>query len=132
MAEIEDQGQGKLKSGFQKLKEKIGRAIEDAASLEVTTFTGDFSFSTKQVVQAGVDRFEINNVLKGMAVQNQTDLRLIAYTNVKIDADVSTIVKSDLSPGDEELLKLHREMMQSSKDSRQAVISMVTGMIKGK
>lgn len=132
MAETEDAGQGKLKSGFQKLKEKIGKAIEDAASLEVTTFTGDFTFKTKQVVQADVDKFEINNVLKGMAVQNQTDLRLIAYTNVKIDADVSTIVKSDLSPGDEELLKLHKEMMQSSKDSRQAVISMVTGMIKGK
>lgn len=132
MTETEEQTQGKLKTGFQKLKEKIGKAIEDAASLEVTTFTGDFTFSTKEVIQANVDKFEINNVLKGMAVQNHTNLKLIAYTNVKIDADVSTIVKSDLSPGDEELLKLHKEMMQSSKDSRQAVISMVTGMIKGK
>ncbi len=121
---------GKLKSGFQKLMSKIGDAIEDAASLEVTTFTGDFSFSTKQVVQSGVDKFEINNVLKGMSVQNQTDINLVAYTNVKIDADVSTIVKSDLSEADKNLLDLHAKMMESSKNSRKAVIEMVTNLIK--
>ncbi|MEJ2594968.1 MAG: hypothetical protein P8100_07545 [bacterium] len=121
---------GKLKSGFQKLMSKIGDAIEDAASLEVTTFTGDFSFKTKQVVQSGVDKFEINNVLKGMSVQNQTDINLVAYTNVKIDADVSTIVKSDLSVADKNLLDLHAQMMESSKNSRKAVIEMVTNLIK--
>jgi hypothetical protein len=121
----------KLKTGFGKLMAKIGDVIEDVASLEVTTFTGDFSFSTKQVVQGGVDKFEINNVLKSMAIQNKTDINLVAYTNVKIDADVSTIVKSDLSTSDEDLLKLHSQMMESSKASRQAVIEMVTNMIKG-
>lgn len=131
MADNTTDSKGKLKSGFQRLMSKIGDAIEDAASLEVTTFTGDFSFSTKQVVQSGVDKFEINNVLKGMSVQNQTDIKLVAYTNVKIDADVSTIVKSDLSPGDSDILKLHAEMMESSKTSRKAVIDMVTNLIKG-
>ena len=131
MADANEEAQGKLKKGLTNLKNKIAKAIEDAASLEVTTFTGDFTFNTKQIVQADVDKFEINSVLKGMAVQNQTNLKLVAYTNVKIDADVSTIVKSDLSEGDADLLKLHMEMMQSSKDARQAVIGMVTGMIKG-
>jgi hypothetical protein len=121
----------KLKTGFQKLMSKIGDAIEDAASLEVTTFTGDFSFKTKQIVKGDVDKFEINNVLKGMAVKNQTDIKLVAYTNVKIDADVSTIVKSDLSESDADLLKLHAQMMESSKSSRKAVIDMVANMIKG-
>lgn len=131
MAENTTDSKGKLKNGFQRLMSKIGDAIEDAASLEVTTFTGDFTFSTKQVVQSGVDKFEINKVLKGMAVQNQTDIKLVAYTNVKIDADVSTIVKSDLSESDAHLLKLHAQMMESSKASRKAVIDMVANMIKG-
>ena len=130
MADNTTESKGKLKSGFQRLMSKIGEAIEDAASLEVTTFTGDFSFSTKQIIQSGEDKFEINNVLKGMSVQNQTDIKLVAYTNVKIDADVSTIVKSDLSPGDSDILKLHAEMMESSKTSRKAVIDMVTNLIK--
>jgi len=131
MPENTTDNKGKLKSGFQRLMSKIGDAIEDAASLEVTTFTGDFSFSTKQVVQSGVDKFEINNVLKGMSVQNQTDIKLVAYTNVKIDADVSTIVKSDLSDADADILTLHAQMMESSKTSRKAVIDMVTNLIKG-
>lgn len=131
MPEDNTESKAKLKSGFQKLMSKIGDAIDDIASLEVTTFTGDFSFSTRQVVQADVNKFKINSVLKGMAIQNQTDIKLVAYTNIKIDADVSTIVKSDLSESDTELLKLHQQMMESSKESRKAVIEMVTNMIKG-
>jgi len=131
MADNNTDSKGKLKSGFQRLMSKIGDAIEDAASLEVTTFTGDFTFNTRQVVNAGVDKFEINKVLKGMAVQNQTDIKLVAYTNVKIDSDVSTIVKSDLSDSDTHLLDLHAQMMESSKASRRAVIEMVTNLIKG-
>lgn len=131
MPEDNAESKAKLKNGFQKLMSKIGDAIDDIASLEVTTFTGDFSFSTRQVVQADVNKFKINSVLKGMAIQNQTDIKLVAYTNIKIDADVSTIVKSDLSESDTELLKLHQQMMESSKESRRAVIEMVTNMIKG-
>jgi hypothetical protein len=130
MADVTEDSKAKLKTGFQRLMAKIGDVIEDVASLEVTTFTGDFSFKTRQVVQADVDKFEINNVLKGMSVENQTDIHLVAYTNVKIDSDVSTIVKSDLAPGDAELLKLHQQMMESSKDSRRAVIEMVVNLIK--
>ncbi len=131
MPEDNTESKAKLKNGFQKLMSKIGDAIDDIASLEVTTFTGDFTFNTRQVVQADVNKFKINNVLKGMAVQNHTDIKLVAYTNIKIDADVSTIVKSDLSESDTELLKLHHQMMESSKESRRAVIEMVTNMIKG-
>ena len=131
MAENTTDSKGKLKKGFQRLMSKIGDAIEDAASLEVTTFTGDFSFKSSQVVQAGVDKFEISKVLKNMSVKNQTDIKLVAYTNVKIDADVSTIVKSDLSESDTDLLNLHAQMMESSKASRKAVIEMVTNLIRG-
>lgn len=131
MPDDNTESKARLKSGFQKMMSKIGEVIEDVASLEVTTFTGDFSFNTRQVVQADVNKFRINNVLKSMSVQNQTDIKLVAYTNIKIDADVSTIVKSDLSESDTELLKLHQQMMESSKESRRAVIEMVTSMIKG-
>jgi hypothetical protein len=131
MPEVSTEGKAKLKTGFQNLMSKIGDVIENLASLEVTTFTGDFSFKTKQIVQSDVNKFRINSVLKGMAVQNQTDIKLIAYTNVKIDSDVSTIVKSDLSDSDTELLKLHNQMMESSKESRKAVIEMVSNMIRG-
>jgi len=119
----------KLQSGFKRLIAKIGDVIEDAASLEVTTFTGDFSYKTNQVINNGEDKMEINNVLKNLAVKNQTDLDLVAYTNVKIDSDVSTIVKSNLTEKDAELLKVHMEMLKSSKESRKAVIDMVKDLL---
>lgn len=123
-------GQKKLKSGFQKLMSNIGEAIADAASLEVSTFTGDFTYTANQLVSNDVDKARIKNVLRNMTLASATELKLVAYTNVKIDSDVTTFVKSDLSQDDNELLKLHKEMIESSKTSRQAMINMVKEMAK--
>jgi hypothetical protein len=123
-------GEQKLKTGFQRLLSKIGSVIEDAATLEVSTFTGDFTYKTSQVVSNDVDKVRINKVLQKMTLENNTELRLVAYTNVKIDSDVTTIVKSNLSEDDNELLKLHKEMIESSKEARQSVINLVQGLIK--
>jgi ATP-dependent Zn protease len=123
-------GEQKLKTGFQRLLAKIGDVIEDAATLEVSTFTGDFTYKATQVVSNDVDKVRINKVLQKMTLENNTELKLVAYTNVKIDSDVTTIVKSNLSEDDNELLKLHKEMIESSKEARQHVINMVQGLIK--
>jgi hypothetical protein len=128
--EINKTGQKKLKTGFQKLLSNIGDVIADAASLEVSTFTGDFVYKANQVVSNDVNKVRINNVLKQMAMEGNTELTLVAYTNIKIDSDVTTFVKSDLSQDDNEILKLHKEMIASSKESRQAVITMVKDLIK--
>lgn len=128
--EINKTGQKKLKTGFQKLLSNIGDVIADAASLEVSTFTGDFVYKASQVVNNDVNKVRINNVLKQMTLEGTTDLKLLAYTNVKIDSDVTTFVKSDLSADDSEILKLHKEMIAASKESRLAVISMVKDLIK--
>lgn len=125
-----DEGKNSLKKGFASLFRKIGNVIEDAASLEVTTFTGNFEYKVSDVVKNNVDKVQIENVLKTLTVHSNAKLELVAYTNVKIDSDVSTIVKKDLTADDQELLKLHKEMMQSSKDARQAVIAMVKDLIK--
>ncbi len=123
-------GQKNLKNGFQKLLSNIGEVIADAASLEVVTFSGDFNYKAKQVITNDVNKVRINNVLKLMTLESEVDLKLVAYTNIKIDSDVTTFVKSDLSQDDNDLLKLHMEMIESSKTSRQAVINMVKDLIK--
>jgi hypothetical protein len=124
-----DKGKEKLKGGFSRLLSNIGKTIADAASLEVTTFTGTFKYEASKVIRNGVNKVEIENVLKQLTVDNKTDLHLVAYTNVKIDSDISTIVKDDLSEKDAELMKLHMEMLKTSKESREAVISLVKGLL---
>ena len=123
-------GQKSLKNGFQKLLSNIGEVIADAASLEVVTFSGDFNYKGSQVIKNDANKVRINNVLKLMTLDSDVDLKLVAYTNIKIDSDVTTFVKSDLSQDDNDLLKLHMEMIESSKTSRQAVINMVKDLIK--
>lgn len=125
-----NEGKEKLKGGFVNLLKKIGEVIEDAASLEVTTFTGNFEYKISDVIKNDVGKVRIENVLKSLTVQNQSHLQLVAYTNVKIDSDVSTIVKSDLSAADEELLKLHKDMLNSSKEARESVIKLVMDLVK--
>lgn len=127
--DIKAAGKEKLQSGFRGFIQKVGEVIEDAASLEVTTFTGNFTYKAQQLVHNGVDKVEINKVLKSLTVDNNTDLTLVAYTKVSIDSDVNTIVKSNLSESDAEILKLHKEMMQSSKDSRTAIVDMVLKLV---
>jgi len=127
--EVTDNGKEKLRSGFGNLMRNIGAQIADAASLEVTTFTGNFEYKVSDVVRNDVDKVQVENVLRSLTVQNQSTLQLVAFTSVKIDSDVSTIVKKDLSPADEELLKLHKDMITSAKESRQAFIKMVTDLL---
>lgn len=130
MAEVnEDSGTTKLKGGFSKLLSGIGEKIADAASLEVATFSGNFVYKGSDIIKNGVDKVEIANVLKQLTITGNVDLQLVAYTNVKIDSDVSSIVKDDLSEADRELLALHKDMLQTSKESRAAVIEMVKGLI---
>lgn len=127
--EVTDNGKEKLRSGFGNLMRNIGEQIADAASLEVTTFTGSFEYKVSDVVRNDVDKVQIEKVLKSLTVQNQSNLQLVAFTSVKIDSDVSTIVKKDLSAADEELLKLHKDMITSAKESRQAFIKLVTDLL---
>lgn len=133
MAEVKDDaGTKKLKGGFSKLMSSIGEKVADAASLEVATFSGNFVYKGSDIIKNGVDKVEITNVLKQLTITGNVDLQLIAYTNVKIDSDISTIVKDDLSEADQELLSLHKDMLKTSKESRAAVIDMVKGLIAGK
>lgn len=123
------EGQEKLQKGFTGLLSKIGDVIADAAALDVTTFTGDFTYQANSIINNGADKAEISNVLRKMALKSQTDIQLVAHTSVKIDADVSTIVKKNLTETDRELLKLHQEMITASREARRSIISMVTDLL---
>ncbi|MCE7991547.1 MAG: hypothetical protein HEP71_06185 [Roseivirga sp.] len=130
MPEQVDQGKDQLKKGFKGLLSKIGSAIEDAATLEVTTFSGNFEYKASDVIKNNVNKVQIENVLKTMATQSDVNLTLVAYTNVKIDSDVTTFVKGNLTSEQNELLALHKDMLESSKEARQSVINLVKGLIK--
>ena len=122
-------GKKQLESGFQAFLKNIGDKIQDATSLDVATFTGDFTLQSNQMINNNQDKAEISNILKSMTVKNKTDLQLVAYTSVKIDADVTTIVKNNLNDSEQKLLELHKEMIASSRESRQVIIDMIQKLL---
>ena len=121
-----------LETAFNKFKEKIGKAVEDAASLEVTTFTGDFSYKSSDFISgvAQESKFDIADVVSKLAMKTDVDMQLVAYTKISIDSDTVNIVKDDLSAEDAELVELHKTMVEAAQKSRAAIIEMVQKLVK--
>ncbi len=120
-----------LETAFNKFKEKIGKAVEDAASLEVATFTGDFSYKAAELVSGdGNSKFDIADIASKLDMKANVDMQLVAYTKINIDSDTVNIVKSDLSAEDAELVDLHKTMIEAAQKSRSAIIEMVQKLVK--
>ncbi len=119
----------KLKDAFEDLKNNIAEKIKDASSLEVTTLTGDINFKVSDVVKSEDNKFDIEQILKQVNAQAMVDLKLVAYSIIKIDGDQANIVKSNLTPEEKELLEFHKNMIEASQSSRKAIVDMIKGLI---
>ncbi|MDW7691752.1 hypothetical protein R9C00_16595 [Flammeovirgaceae bacterium SG7u.111] len=127
---MSSQNEQKVVKGFQKLLGDIGEAIGDAASLEVSTFTGNFQYKVSEVVKNDTDRARVDQVLKKMtSVKGEVDLKLFAFTSIKIDSDVTNIVRDDISEADKELLTLHKDMIAESREARANIFEMVKNLV---
>lgn len=123
-------GEKKVGKGFKKLLGNIGDAIEDAASLEVSTFTGQFNYKVNEAIRNEEDRARVDRILKKMTLKGNVDLDLFAFTSIKIDADVTSIVKPDFkTEADKDLLAFHKEMLSESRAARKEIISTVKDLV---
>lgn len=116
-----------IAQAFNKLKDDIAKKINDAASLEVVTFTGTYTMKTNQAV-SGDNTFDIDQVLQKLKSDINSDLNLVAYSTIKLDGDQINIVKENLNSEQMELVKFHREMIEASQNSRKAIFDMIKGL----
>ncbi|HAA10937.1 MAG TPA: hypothetical protein DCE41_04235 [Cytophagales bacterium] len=125
-----------LKTAVANLKAKISDKIEDAASLEVATFSGTFEIETSSLIgqtkeDGSVDKFSVEKVLSSINSSTvNSKLSLVAYSLIKLDGDQANIVKSTLNEQEKELVNFHRQMIEASQKSRQAIVDMVAGLLK--
>ncbi|MFY0598624.1 MAG: hypothetical protein JXR03_03060 [Cyclobacteriaceae bacterium] len=125
-----DSGEKSVNKGFKKLLKNIGSAIEDAASLEVSTFTGEFNYKVNETIKNEVDRARVDQILKKMTLNGSVDLDLFAFTSIKIDSDVTSIVKPDINTEtDKDLLAFHKEMLTESRAARKEIINTVKDLV---
>ena len=119
-----------LKTGLKNLANKIGDAIDDLASLEVTTYTGNFSLSINDIKENEENKpFKIKSLLQSSPTALDAKLELVAYSRFEIDSDASNIVKSDLTEQDKTLLEAHQAMVESAMTARKSTLEMITNLI---
>ncbi|MCO6357508.1 hypothetical protein BXY85_2853 [Roseivirga pacifica] len=119
----------KLGDGLKNLADKIGDAIDDLASLEVTTYTGDFTLTFSDFKEQGDSPFKVKSLLDSTSATLESKLDLVAYSRFEIDSDASNIVKSNLTSQDQTLIQAHQAMVQSAMEARKATFEMITNMV---
>jgi hypothetical protein len=93
----------------------LGKAVEDAMTLEVRTYV-----SSKPLTAAAVDR---------AALARDGDLR--AFTRIEIDGDVDAVVPERDGAIDTALWSLHVELVKQAQAARAETIKMVLSSISG-
>ena len=116
------------------LKEKVAEIVEDIATLDVLTLTGELTL-TEPKTENGRSRLDLSELYEALvqATQKRTQggtevaatLEVVAFTHIDFDKDVCQFVKSN---PDEAILKSHRDMVQASQDARRAVIEMAANV----
>jgi hypothetical protein len=108
-----------LQTMVSKLSDFLGKALDDAATLEVSTYVSDDIASVEYKDGAF------------------TNTRLRAVTRVKIDGDTMVVVPETDGEVDADLWKIHLEMLQQAQTSRTelvktavSAVSGLTGMLK--
>lgn len=119
----------KLGDCLKNLADKIGDAIDDLASLEVTTYTGNFNLSFSDLKEEGDSPFKIKSLLDSTSADLNSELELVAYSRFEIDSDASNIVKSNLTEQDQTLIKAHQAMVDSAMAARKSTFEMITNMV---
>jgi len=119
-----------ISEGLQSLRDKVGAVIDDLASLEVTTYSGNFTLSFADIKEEGSDVFKIKSLLSTSQLSLNTKLQLVAYSRFEIDSDASNIVRSDLSDGDKVLLEAHTELVKAAQESRKAIFDFAKSLVK--
>jgi hypothetical protein len=102
-----------LQTMVSKLTDFLGKALDDAASLEVSTYVSDDIESVK---------YEDGEF---------TNTKLRALTRVKIDGDTMVVVPESDGDVDADLWKIHLEMLQQAQASRAELVKTAVSAVSG-
>ena len=125
-----------------KISERIGRFVEDVASLDVITLTGKIELVANpakidppQGAQGKKLSFSwdglFDKVVAGLDPANANKLTVLAYTHAEFDSDAVIFVQEGLSPENRELLSTHHAAVEAAQKSRIEAVRVVTDLLGG-
>lgn len=103
-----------------KLKKTVTAALEDLATLEVASFTGN------QIDLTGKDSKQVFSTIKN----SLTTSTLVGYSRFEVEGDAMNYVNSDLGEDKKYLIDGHNTMVEGAQKSRKDFFDFVLKVIK--
>lgn len=115
------------KTTLQDALSKLGELTADFSSLEVMTYSGDIQAVLKSDKE-GIDWDGL--FTKAAGAQGQGTLKLVAATRVLFDGDTQNFRTQEKLERVDELLQLHDQAVESSRQARHALIQFFADGLK--
>lgn len=106
------------------LKEKLESVVEDLATLEVATFTGETVEGLDSVDSTSSK--EIFSTIRGQL----TSATLVGYSRYELEGDVISYVNSDLGEEKKYLLDNHATLVEGGQKSRKELFDFFLSVLK--
>jgi hypothetical protein len=114
------------------LKSRIRNFVNDVATLDVITLTGDITLVANQYDPVA-KKFNWDDLFSSIAAKmkaaDASKLEIVAYTHAEWDLDSVNFVRKDLSDGDKDLLAAHNAAVEAAQKSRFEAVKVVAGLL---
>lgn len=119
----------KIQEKFNNIIDNIKEEVVDFTTLDVVTLTGNL----KSVIKEGEGTESVMSIEEILQQKgdNQGDVKVLAFTRVNLDQDVTQYVMEGLSDEQQKMYELHKATVESSKESRQAFIKFIKEVVTG-
>lgn len=113
-------------SVIKKIADSIADKVEDFSEINVHTYSGTLEITPGN--NPDPDKI-LKNAFDGAVTDPKSKIKLVASTTIKIDGDINEFFSSQgLNPN---LEAAHQAAVESSKQYRQAILNIATGLVKG-
>ena len=109
-----------------KAKNKLAAIVDDLASLDVVTFSGNLIVDLTAITAEGKGTINFQDVMKnikGAVDEDESSFTAIAATHIALDKDTVQFVKKGLTEDEERLYRLHLEAVSAAVSARSAMIA---------
>lgn len=118
-----------LKDKLEKIADGIKDTAVDFTTLDVVTLNGKID----AVLEGSGANFKVKSLVKVLEdAKTNADVNVVAFTHIDFDQDTVQFVKKGLGPEEKELWTMHKDSIESAKNSRIAMLNFIKEVITGR
>lgn len=120
-------------TGINKYLQNFADGLSDLASLDVITLTGTITLQPVPAAAGATAVFDPTSfftTLSGQIGQQNSGIRVVAFTHQAADLDGTMFVGQALDDEAQKLVAAHREMVKQAQDARLETVKFLAGLLK--